>query len=119
MRNIAIRLVTYLCHRFNIALVAETRVQNGTEAVARGQRWEAFYLEEGGLRDMITDLRRDYFTKVGEVKPGRDEGAMLKSLGMADKIAREIERKVQSVIETGKLRDKDRAHTNNIAAIRR
>lgn len=117
MRNIAIWLVTYLAHRFNIALVAEARVQNGTEAVARGQRWQAFYDEEDGLRDMFASLRQDYFTKVGEVKPGDTDTLLV--LGLADKVAREIERKVQSVIETGKLRDKDRAHTNNIAAIRR
>lgn len=117
IRNIAIRIVLYLAHRFNIALVAEARVQNGTEAVARGQRWQAFYDEEDGLRDMFTSLRQDYFAKVGELSPGDTNS--LKALAMADRICREVERKVQSVIETGKLRDKDRAHTNNIAAIRR
>lgn len=116
MRNIAIWLVTFLCHRFNIALVAETRVQNGVEAVARGQRWEAFYFEEGGIKDSILSLRQDYFTKVGQLHPG--ETQKLLALGMADKIAVEIERKVQSIIETGKIHANKREHTNKIAAIR-
>lgn len=117
MRNIAVWIVTYLCHRFNIALVAEQRVQNGIEAVARGQRWQSFYDEEDGLRDMFTELRRDYFEKVGELSPGDTES--LKALAMADRICRHVERKVQSVIETGKIHANKREHTNNIAAIRR
>lgn len=116
MRNIAIWIVTYLCHRFSIALVAEARVANGTDAVARGQRWQSFYDEENGLRDMFNSLRRDYFEKVGEVKPGDVDS--LKALAMADKIAREVERKVKTVIETGRIRANDREHTNKIAAIR-
>ncbi len=93
------------------------RVNNGLEAIARGQRWEAFYAEDGGLRDMIAALRHDYFEKVGALKPGDTESLM--ALGMADRIAREIERKVQTVIETGKLRANDEQHANKIAAIRR
>ncbi len=92
------------------------RIQNGTDAVARGQRYEAFYLEEDGLRDMISNLRRDYFEKVGQLSPGDTAG--LQALGMADRIAREIERKVQTVIETGRIRANDRAHAEKISNIR-
>lgn len=93
------------------------RVNNGTDAVARGQRWQAFAEEEDGLYDMIASLRRDYFTRVGQLHPGETD--KLLALGMADKIAVEIERKVQSVIETGKMRANDRDHANKIASIRR
>lgn len=93
------------------------RINNGQEAIARGQRWEAFYAEEGGLRDMIASLRHDYFAKVGDLKPGDHDG--LRALAMADKIAREIDRKVQEVIQTGKLRQAEREHVNKIASIRR
>lgn len=93
------------------------RINNGTDAIARGQRWEAFYSEEGGLADMIAELRRDYFEKVGTLKPGDHESLL--ALGMADRIAREIERKVQTVIETGKLRAAEQDHVNRVAAIRR
>ncbi len=93
------------------------RIDNGSDAVARGQRWEAFYAEEGGLRDMIAKLRHGYFEKVGSLKPGDHESLL--ALGMADRIAREIDREVLSIIETGKLRAHDAAHVNKVAAIRR
>jgi len=92
------------------------RIQNGTDAVARGQRWESFATEEGGIYDMIASLRRDYFEKVGQLTPGDTAG--LQALGMADRIAREIERKVQTVIETGRIRANDRAHAEKISNIR-
>lgn len=116
IRNLAIAIVTFLCRRFNIALVAEARLGNGQDAISRGNRWEQFYQEEGGIKDMIASLRHDYFLKVGQLHPG--ETQKLLALGMADKIALEIERKVQTVIETGRIRANDKAHTNKIAAIR-
>lgn len=92
------------------------RVNNGADAVARGQRWQSFYEEEAGLADMLSNLRRDYFEKVGQLTPGDTAG--LQALGMADRIAREIERKVQTVIETGRIRANDRAHAEKISNIR-
>jgi cob(I)alamin adenosyltransferase len=117
LRKIAVALVQWLCARYSIALVAEARISNGVEAVARGQRYEAFFNEEDGLHDMFVQLRRDYFEKVGALSPGDTES--LKALAMADRICREVERKVQTVIETGKLRAMDQAHVNKIASIRR
>lgn len=92
------------------------RLNNGTDAIARGHRYEQFYAEDGGIRDMILSLRRDYFEKVGALKPGDVDS--LRALGMADRIAREIDRKVRDVIETGKLREHDQQHANKIAGIR-
>jgi len=91
------------------------RIHNGADAVARGMRYDSFYNEEDGLRDMITSLRQDYFQKMGELKPNDLDG--LRALGMADRIAREIERKVQSVIETGRIRGNER-HVRDVASIR-
>lgn len=93
------------------------RIASGTDAVARGQRWEQFYGEDGGLADMIGKLRHSYFEKVGTLKPGDHESLL--ALGIADRIARELEREVQTIIETGKLRANDASHANKIAAIRR
>jgi len=111
------RILAYFGYVRADAVRTYTRLNNGTDAVARGQRWQQFYAEDGGLADMIAKLRRDYFEKVGSLKPGDVEG--LKALAMADRIAREIEREVQTVIETGKLRSQDATHTNKIASIRR
>lgn len=93
------------------------RIDNGADAVSRGHRWQQFYSETGGLADMIAGLRRGYFEKVGSLKPGDTDSLM--ALGMADRIAREIEREVLSVIETGKLRAAEHDHANRIASVRR
>lgn len=93
------------------------RMSMGGDAVSRGQRWESFYTEKGGLADMIEGLRRSYFEKVGSLRPGDMDS--LAALGMADKIAREIDREVRQIIETGKLREKEAQHAEQIAAIRR
>jgi hypothetical protein len=93
------------------------RIHNGADAIARGQRWEQFYQESGGLADMIAALRKAYFAKVGELKPGEEDALML--LATADRIAREIEAKVVSVIETGKIATASQAkiHARNITRV--
>ena len=93
------------------------RVNNGTDAVARGQRWEAFYAEEGGLADMLSNLRRGYFEKVGNTKPGDTQTLLV--LGLADKIVREVEREVQTVIETGKIRVSQEEHAERVSRVGR
>ena len=95
------------------------RIDNGADAIARGFRWQQFYSEQGGLADMIARLRKAYFTKVGELKAGEHEALQL--LATADRVAREIEREVLSVIETGKLAaDKQaRVHATNMTRINR
>jgi len=113
--TLADRIAAYFGYTRTVARPLE-RIANGTDAIARGQRWEAFAEEEGGLYDMIASLRRDYFTKVGQLSPGDTD--KLLALGMADKIVQEIERKVQSVIETGRIRANDKQHTSKIAGIR-
>jgi len=93
------------------------RVNNGTDAIARGQRWQAFAEEEGGLYDMFTRLKTDYFLKVGQLSPGdRDK---LLALGMAHKIAGEIEREVQQVIASGKIAANNRDHVARVASVGR
>lgn len=106
-----------LAARYGYVRREYARFDNGADAIARGQRWEAFYGEAGGLGDMIAGLRRGYFEKVGALRPSDTDGLM--ALGMADRIAREIEREVVTVIETGKLRANDAAHAERIASIRR
>lgn len=111
------KLLDWLAARLGYVTREYPRMDMGGDAVSRGKRWEAFYTEKGGLGDMIEGLRRSYFEKVGTLKPGDNQS--LAALGMADKIAREIEREVQQVIETGKLREKEAQHAEQIAAIRR
>lgn len=103
--------------RFGYVRREFARIKNGADAIARGERWEQFYKEEGGLGDMIAKLRQAYFEKVGALKAGEHEA--LQMLAIADRIAREIEREVLSVVETGKIAVQAKAHAERMAATRR
>lgn len=111
------KLLDRLAGRLGYVTRDYPRVQMGGDAIARGSRWEQFYTETGGVRDMIEALRRSYFEKVGSLKPGDTDSLQL--LGTADRIAREIDAEIRSVIESGKIAANAQDHANKIAAIRR
>lgn len=93
-----------------------SRINNGDEAISRGRRWEGFYSEIGGLADMIEGLRKGYFERVGNLKPGDFEG--LQALAMADQIARHLDGQVRLVIESGKLAQSQKEHVDNVSKVR-
>lgn len=92
------------------------RVNNGQEAIARGQRWQDFYAEEGGMRDMLLDIRVGYFEASAALSP--DNHAKLYEHALADRIARELDRKIRTVIETGKIEASRREQANAITNFR-
>ena len=100
MRNLAIRLVLWLCDRFDINPIAEQRLLAPSDKVERGQRWEQFYNEHGGLRDMIQRIRQSYFEQASAV--GHRDNDKLYEFAVADRQARELEREVLQIIATGK-----------------
>ena len=100
MRKLALILVGWLCRRFAIDPLAETRLRSGGDAMARGARWEQFYRESGGLADMIAAVRRGYFEAAAGLAVS--ETGKLYEYALADRLAREIEREVLSVVLTGK-----------------
>ena len=99
MRNLAIRLVLWLCRVFDIALVDEARTINGMDAIARGQQWEAFAREEGGLFDMIDEQRRAAFEAYADCRPG--DHAEKEYLAMQDRCLRQLKARIGSVIQAG------------------
>ncbi|MXO72877.1 hypothetical protein [Alteraurantiacibacter buctensis] len=107
MRNALTRLALWLVRRLGINVLEQTRLNTPADAVARGQRWEAFYHEEGGLADMIARLRQDYFEAASAV--GHRDNDKLYEFAVADRMAREIEREVVQIIYTGKAEVERRA----------
>lgn len=110
MRNLAIRLVLWLCRVFDITPLDEARRFASPDAVARGQRWEAFFHEEGGLADMITALRREAFETAAELDP-RDTDKIY-YWATADRNLRRLEQKVRGVIVNGQIAAKRGAHAD-------
>jgi len=83
------------------------RVRNGSDAVARGVRWEQFYVEEGGLADMLRAMRFELFEDWGSASLG--DHAVRDRLAIKDEAIRDLGRRVQTVIETGKIAAKKAA----------
>lgn len=88
---------------------------NGTDPVARGTRWQAFYSEEGGLQDILHELRRGYFEKAAQLKPGDIHG--LQALSLADRIIAEIDGRIRTIIVEGEAAAREREHADRIAAL--
>lgn len=111
------RFLDWIAARFGYARREYPRVQLGGDAIARGERWEAFYTEEGGLADMLGKLRRQYF----EASAGLGVGDLDKryEYALADRVARELDREVRTVIETGRIRAKERTFAESNAALTR
>jgi hypothetical protein len=101
MRSIVVRLVLWLCARFDISPLDEARRFASPDAIARGQRWEAFYHEQGGLADMIAELRREAFEVAAELDPKDTD--KIYYWATADRNLRRLDRRVRTVIETGKI----------------
>lgn len=93
------------------------RIDNGTDAIARGQRWEMFYAEKDGIADIILGLRQSYFEKVSALKP--NDTSALMALGLADKVARDIDHAIRQIIETGKIARSNAEQAERLAATQR
>jgi hypothetical protein len=117
MRNLAIRLVLWLCARFDIVLIDEARRFAPPDAIARGQRWEAFYAEEGGIADMITQARREAFEAYSDCRPA--DVSEREYLAMSDRCWRQLDRRVRSVIETGQITAKQNAYKGAVIGMPR
>jgi hypothetical protein len=105
MRNLAIRLVLWLCARFDINPLDEARRFVSPDAVARGQRWEAFYYEQGGIADMIQTLRREAFEAAAELDPAETD--KIYYWATADRNLRKLDQRVRGVINNGKIAAKN------------
>ncbi|MGL5735995.1 MAG: hypothetical protein ACRCYS_14100, partial [Beijerinckiaceae bacterium] len=98
------RLALWLCRVAHIPAtetIAAQRLKGGTDAVERGQRWELFYREEGGLLDMLEGLRREAFEAAAELDPSDTD--KIYYWATADRNIRRLQQKVEQVIVTGKV----------------
>jgi hypothetical protein len=117
VRNYAIRLVLWLCARFDIVLLDEQRRIASPDAVERGARWEAFYLEQGGLADMLADIRKEAFEAAAELDP-RDTDKIY-YWATADRNVRKLEQRVRAVIGAGKVEADNRKRLQAVQPIRK
>lgn len=101
MRKLVVRLVLWLCRRFDIVLLDEQRRMVGADAVAKGERWRAFYHEEGGLADMLEALRKEAFEAAAELDPKDTD--KIYYWATADRNLRKLDQRVRSIIVNGDI----------------
>ena len=101
MRSLAIRLVLWLCARFDINPLDETRRFASPDAIVRGQRWEAFYHEEGGIADMIAAIRKEAFEAAAELDPSETD--KIYYWATADRNLRKLDQRVRGIVTNGKI----------------
>lgn len=86
-----------------------------TDPVARSQRWQLFYNEEGGLRDILEALRQAYKDRMDDVQPW--ETGKLSALSVASKVTVAIDAEVRSIISAGTVEAVRRDHVRKIEQI--
>lgn len=101
MRKLLVRLTLWLVRVLDVDVIGRSRIRNGSDAVVRGARWEAFLREEGGLADMLDQLRARYVEGAG--KCAADDTAKLFAMGFALRVADDLESLVVSVVQNGKI----------------
>lgn len=114
-KKLAEFIVAWLCGHYQIYPIDACRIRRGSDAVARGHRWEAFYKEENGLAEMLATIRRGYFERAGQLKPGDIAG--LQALSVADRICAEIDGAVRLIIVEGDVAAQAQQHADKIAAL--
>lgn len=111
MRNLAIRLVLWLCNRFDIAPLGEARLRMTADKKARSVQWETFAKEDGGLLDMLGMIRAEAFEAAAELDPKDTD--KIYYWATADRNVRKLEARITSVIMSGEI------ETANIVAFER
>lgn len=108
-------MIDRLLARFGYWRWPERNANRDSDAVARGQRWMAFYNEPHGLAEMLATIRRGYFERAGQLKPGDVAG--LQALSVADRICAEIDGAVRVIIVEGDVAAQANVHADKIAAL--
>ena len=103
MRNLAVKLVMWLCDRYAINVVDEARFKLNEDQIAKANRWREFINEEGGLLDFIEALRRQGFEQAAETPV--DETETLRYWAMSDRNLRRIKGMALSIVQSGELEE--------------
>lgn len=85
------------------------------DPIQRGRRWEAFYNEEGGLKDMLETIRQTYLDRLAHVDPANAD--QLRILATAHRVSREFEGMIRSIISGADVAQASKDYTAKMQAI--
>lgn len=88
---------------------------SGPDPIQRGRRWQAFYEEEGGLREMIEAIQQTYLERLALVDPSNTE--QLQVLAMAHRVSREFDGMIRAIVGGADVAEKAREYATRMQAI--
>lgn len=90
-----------------------------TDPIIRGNQWRYAFEGEGGIKEILDDIRMAYFKKAGRLD-GLDmaeHAAALHKLALAGRIVDMVEDHIRSYIDTGTLEKANIEITDKIASL--
>jgi hypothetical protein len=85
------------------------------DPIRRGVRWKLFLEEEGGVNDMLAEIRQTYLERIAAADP-RDTGR-LQVLAMAHRVSRELEAMIRDIVTAGEVATAARDYANKMEKI--
>ena len=79
------------------------------DPIRRGARWKLFLEEEGGINDMLAEIRQTYLENIAKADPS--DTATLQVMALAHRVSREFEVMIRQIITAGEVAAKARDHT--------
>lgn len=85
------------------------------DPIQRGRKWQAFYNEEGGLKDMLDTLEQTYLERMANVSVGNLDG--LQTMQLAYKVTQQLRNMVQTIVSGADAAEAAKEYTNRMLAI--
>lgn len=85
------------------------------DPIRRMHRWQNFYEEPGGLREMMGTIRATYFARMSAVEPW--EVAQLSNLAIAAKVTEQLDAMIQAIARDGKIAEAADRQAEKVASI--
>lgn len=85
------------------------------DPIQRGRRWQAFYNEEGGIKDMLAEIRSVYLARLAATDPSNVAG--LQVLAQAHRISIEFEGMITAIIAGADVAEAAKERTSRMQAL--
>lgn len=90
-----------------------------TDPIIRANQWKNAYEGEGGIRDILDQIRMAYFKKAGRLDglPMAEHAAALHKLALAGRVVDMVEDHIRSYMDTGKIEQANNEYSDKIASL--
>lgn len=83
------------------------------DPIHRAVRWQSFYHEDGGLKEVLDGLRFAYFERYSKV----NDPSQKERLSIAGDVVKEIQSHMQAIFDAGKIQMANEDHAARVAKL--